>query len=129
MAFLPTSRISRATPSRSDEICRCASLIEHRQVDAGDDLHAIGLEKRQAEVRRCAAEHVGENQHAVRTLKARDRARNRLARDRRIVVPADRHRDELRQVSDDRLGRVHQLVRELPVGNDNDANHLLGSRL
>ena len=98
-------------------------LDQHRQIDARDDLDTVGLEKRQAKIRRRAAEHVGQDQHAVRALHARDRAGDRLARDRRIVVPADRHRDKLRQLSDNRLRRVHQLVRELPVGDDNDANH------
>ena len=45
-------------------------LDQHRQVDAGDDLDAIVLEKRQPEVRRRAPEHVGQQQHAPAVLAA-----------------------------------------------------------
>ena len=54
---------------------------------------------------------------------ALDRLRDVLARVVHVVVPADRDRGELRQVADDHLGGVHQLGRELPVRDDDDANH------
>ena len=38
-------------------------------------------------------------------------------------MPADRHRGHLRQIADDRLGRVDELDRELPVGDDDDSDH------
>ena len=41
-----------------------------------------------------------------------------------IVMPADRHRGELRQIADDHLGCVEQLGRQLPVRHDDDANHI-----
>ena len=56
-------------------------------------------------------------------LHPRDRLLDLLARVVHVVVPADRHGGELRQVADDRLGRVHQLGRELAVRDDDDANH------
>ena len=40
-----------------------------------------------------------------------------------VLVPADRHRDDVRQVADDGLGGVHQLGRQLPVRHDDDADH------
>ena len=52
-----------------------------------------------------------------------DRLRDVLARVVDVVVPADRDRGELRQIADDHLGGVHQLGRELPVRDDDDANH------
>ena len=38
-----------------------------------------------------------------------------------IVVPADRHGCEVRQIADDHLRGVHQLRGELPVRDDDDA--------
>ena len=40
-------------------------LHQHRKIDAGDDLHPIFLQECQADVRRCPAEHVGEDNHAI----------------------------------------------------------------
>jgi hypothetical protein len=40
-----------------------------------------------------------------------------------IVVPPDRDRGELRQVADDHLGGIDQLVGELSVSHDNDTDH------
>ena len=52
-----------------------------------------------------------------------DRLRDVLARVVDVVVPADRHGGELRQVADDHLGGVDQLGRELPVRDDDDSDH------
>ena len=38
-------------------------------------------------------------------------------------MPADRDGDKLRQLSNNRAGRVDQLVGELPVSDDDDADH------
>ena len=102
---------------------QAGQLDQHRQVDAGDHLEAVGLEKRHPEVRRRAAEHVGQQQHAFLAAHPLDRLRDVLARVVDVVVPADRDRGELRQVADDHLGGVDQLGRELPVRDDDDANH------
>ena len=40
-------------------------LHDHRQVDAGDDLDAVFLQKRKADVARRAAEHVGEDDDGI----------------------------------------------------------------
>ncbi len=80
-------------------------------------------EKRHRQVRRRAAEHVGQDQHALPLLSLLNlghRLRDLLARVPRVLVPADRHRREPRQVADDRFGRVQQLGRQLPVCDDND---------
>ena len=77
----PRSRCGhdRASPwrRRADPTTpQARQLDQHRQVDAGDHLESIGLEKRHAEVRRRAAEHVGEQQHALpRRAPARSPAR------------------------------------------------------
>ena len=81
------------------------------------------LEKRHPEVRRRAAEHVGQQQHAFLAAHPLDRLRDILPRIVHVVVPADRHGGELRQVADDHLRGVHQLGRELPVRDDDDADH------
>ena len=87
MALRPSSRISRASVSRSRLLRRPRQLDQHRQVDAGDDLDLAGSRNVTAEVRRRAAEHVGQHQHARRlvrcrppTLHARDRPADLLAR-------------------------------------------------
>ncbi len=123
LAHLPRDRqqIRRAA--------QAGQLDQHRQVDAGDHLDAVVLEKRHAEVRRRAAEHVGQQQHALLAAHPLDRLRDLLPRVVHIVVPADRHRGELRQVADDHLGGVHQLGRELPVRDDDDANHRSAYRI
>ena len=123
MALRPWSRISLATASRSDDLPQAGQLDQHRQVDAGDHLEPIGLEKRHAEVRRRAAEHVGQQQHALFAADPLDRLRDVLARVVDIVVPADRDGGELRQVADDHLRGVDQLGGELPVRDDHHANH------
>ena len=56
-------------------------------------------------------------------IDTRDRLRDLIARVLGVLVPADRDRGKSRQVADDRLGRVHQLRGELPVRDDDDANH------
>ena len=53
-----------------------------------------------------------------------DGLRDVLARVVHVVVPADRHGRELRQVADDHLRGVHQLGRQLPVRDDDDADHV-----
>ena len=45
-----------------------------------------------------------------------------------VLVPADRDREEIRQVADDGFGGVDQLGRELPVRDDDDANHRVFTR-
>ena len=104
-------------------LAQVGGLDQHRQVDAGHDLDLVRLEKRDAEIRRRAAEHVGRDQHAFRPLHARDRRGDLVARVLHVFVPADRHRGERRQVADDGLGGVDQLDRQLPVRDDDHADH------
>src|SRR5436190_75764 len=54
---------------------------------------------------------------------ALDRLSDVFPRVAHIVVPADRHRSEARQVADDYLRGIQQLCRQLPVRHDDDANH------
>ena len=129
IAFRPCSRISRATASRSCELRSDASLISIGRLTPVITSSAIGLEKRHAEVRRRAAEHVGQQQHAGVAAHPLDRLRDVLARVVDLVVPADRHGGELRQIADDHLGGVDQLGRELPVRDDDHANHAIQIRL
>src|SRR5688572_28627291 len=103
-------------------------LDKHRKVDARNDLDAIRLEKGKTQVRRRAAEHIRENQDAICALQPSNGGRNRFARNRRIVVPANRDGDKLRQIADDSLRRVDELSCELPMRDDNDTNHLLSLR-
>ena len=98
-------------------------LDQHRQVDTGDDLDPIRFEKRQAQIRGRAPEHIRQDKHACRALNLADGARNRLSRRRGIVVPSNRDVNELRQLTDDRARRVDELVRELTVSHNDDANH------
>jgi hypothetical protein len=99
-------------------------LDEHRQIHSRDDLDTVAVEKRQPDVRRRAAEHVGQNEYALGALDLRDGFRDRFARHGGIIVPANRHCDKLRQLSDDGSRGVHELVRQLTVGDDYDANHI-----
>ena len=91
MALRPWSRISRATASRSDDRAQARQLDQHRQVDAGDDLEAVLLEKGHAQVRRRAAEHVGQQQHAF-SRRGRARWPARCPRARRSHRRASRSR-------------------------------------
>ena len=106
-------------------LTQARELDEHRQIDAGDHFDPIGFEKGHPEIRRRPAEHVREQQDALVAAHPLDRLRDVLSRIVDVVVPADRDGGELRQVADDHLGRVHQLVRELSVSHDDDANHSL----
>ena len=88
------------------ELAERRELDQHRQVDAGDDLDAAGFEKRHAQVRRRAAEHVGQQQHAARRRaparsparcpRAR-RSRRRASRSTRRRTAAGRRRSSRRR--------------------------------
>ena len=123
IAFRPCSRISRATSSRSRGPSRLASLIS-----IGRLTPVITSTLSASRNVRPRFDGVPPNMSVrIRTPHRRparaDRLRDLLARVVHVVVPADRHRGELRQVADDRLRRVHQLGGELPVRDDDDANH------
>ena len=129
IAFRPCSRISRASVSRSLAFCGRASLISIGRLtpvitstwrsDEGD-----------AEIRRRAAEHVGQHEHAAgRSVPpaAPTPARSPRRSPPRVLdvfVPADRHGGEVRQIADDHFRRVDQLGRELPVRHDDHANFI-----
>ena len=115
MACRPCSRMSRADASRSDCSGRFASLISIGRLTPVITSTLPGDRQRHRQVRRRAAEHVREDQHAgALRRRARSPARSR-ARVFGVLVPADRDRGESRQVADDRLGRVQQLRGQLPV--------------
>ena len=103
-------------------------LDEHREVDTSHDLDAVGFEKRHAEVRRRATEHVGEDEHAAFTADALDGLRNLLAGVVDLVVPANRNGCKSRQLADDHLDRVDELCGQLAVRDDDDADHRALSR-
>ena len=118
------SHNSRASVRRSPWSRRPGQLDQHRQIHARHDLDATVFEKGQAEVRRRSAEHVGQDQHGTSPpSRTRSIARaNRVARQRHVVVPADRHGDEARQIADDHFGGVEQLGGQLPVRDHHDTN-------
>ena len=128
MAFRPCSRISRASDGRSVTFCGRASLISMGRLTPVIT-STCSLTKVTAEVRRGAAEHVGQHEDIAGsssvppavTTDTRDRRRDFLARLIDILVPADRHRREMRQIADDHLGRVHELGGQLTMRDDNDA--------
>jgi len=98
-------------------------LDQHREIDAGDDFDSIAFDERHREVRRRAAEHVGEQQDARFAADALDGLRDIFPGVGYVVVPADRHGREPRQISHNHLGGIEQLGGQLPVGHDDDANH------
>lgn len=100
-------------------------LDEHRQIDPGNDFDLVGLEKGEAEIGWSPAKHVGQNQDARVALDSFDRIGNVSSGIVRFVVPPNRHRDKLRQVTHDHFGRVDQLVRQLSVRDDDDPDHRL----
>ena len=132
MALRPCSRISPRHRQQVAELAQARQLHQHRQVHAGDHFDAASLEKRHREIGRRAAKHVGQHddaraRRATRAMACAISSRASL----HVVVPADRDGREMRQVADDRLGRVHQLRRELPVRHDHHADHgsAIGSRV
>ena len=80
-----------------------------------------------AEVRRRAAEHVGEQQHAGAGVDFRDGRRDRRVRHGHVVVPADRHGLESGQIADDHFRGVQQFRGELAVRHDHDAGRFFES--
>src|SRR6185437_10470136 len=86
----------------------------------------VGFQERHRQVGGRPAEHVGQHDdagvvvdRAIRLLtQPLDRVSDLLPRQIDVVVPADRHRGELRQIADDHFRRVEQLRRELSVRDD-----------
>ena len=124
IALRPCSRISCATASSPATPADIRELDQHRQVDAGDDLEPLRLEERHRRDWTGVPPNMSVSSSTpLLASHALDRLRDVLARAVHVVVPADRHGGELRQVADDHLRRVQQLVRELPVRDDDDADH------
>jgi hypothetical protein len=96
---------------------------EHWQVYSRDDLDSILRKERHAQVRRGAAKHVRQDQYSGFPAHPFDGLCDLLSSIVHVVVPADRDGRKFRQVSNDHLGRVDQLGRQLSVGYNNHANH------
>ena len=97
LATLMYLRPASARVERLGHVVRLAhagELDQHRQIYAGDHLDAAGLHHRDGQIGRCAAEHVGQDDHAIAGIGARDGVDNILAALLHVVVGADRNRFE-----------------------------------
>ena len=129
MYLRPASRASITAWSRSALSRKRRQLDQHRQVDAADHLDAAAVHHRDREVRRRAAEHVGEQHDAAAVLNARHRAEDVGAALLHVVFGADRDRFESRLRTDDVFERGAKTSGELAVSDQDHSNHQQFHRL
>ena len=107
-----------ASPGRS-------KFDNHRQINAGNDLDLVFLQKHRRDIGRCSAEHIGQQQHTIAPRNVVDRTLDLVLCHLDIVVPADRNGRNMVEIADHGLGRGNQFVRDLSVRNDHSADSLL----
>lgn len=99
-------------------------LHQHRQIDTGDHLDIRPFHGRDGEVGRRAAEHVGEDHHALAGIDPGERRQHVAPPHVEIVVRPDRDRLDLLLRSDHVLKRGTEFVREPAMRDDDDADHV-----
>ena len=98
-------------------------LHQHRHVDAGEHFDVGPAHAGDRQVRRRAAEHVGQDGDAVAGVDALDRLDDVLAALLDVIVRADGDGLDLALRADDVLQRSAKLDGEPPVGDENKADH------
>jgi hypothetical protein len=92
-------------------------------------IHLAGLEQGQADVGRGAAEHVGQDDHAVALLHALDGAFQVGQERGHVHRPFDGDVCALLLRPQDGLGRFQQMLAELAMGHQDHSNHFSSNRI
>ena len=124
MYFLPASCAAATDFVERAVGAHLGELHQHRQVDAGEHLDVRPVHHRDREVGRGAAEHVGQDHHAVAGVGALHRLDDVAAALLDVVVGADRDGLDLLLLADHVLQGRAELDGKPPVGNENQAYHL-----
>ena len=98
-------------------------LDQHRQIDAGDHFHAPRLHHRDREVRRRAAEHVGQEDHAGAVVNLVDGGDDVASSLFHVVVRADRHGLARILMTDHMFERGAKFRRQLPMSDKHETDH------
>jgi hypothetical protein len=106
-------------------IARLGEADQHGKIDAGDHFDFARLHQRNRQVRRGAAEQVGQHDHAFTAVDAFDRIGDFAAAFFHVVVGSDTDPDDIGLAPDDMFHRMDEFVGERAVGDDNKTDHEL----
>src|SRR5207247_8951228 len=95
----------------------------HRQIHPSDHVHVSRLVKREGDVGRRASKHIGENDDATTPIYFTEPRFDFLAGVIDIVMPSYRDCLDVREFSHNHFRGSDELVSELPMGNDECADH------
>src|SRR5262249_60036752 len=104
-------------------VAHLGKFDQHGQVDAGEHLDLRSVHHRDRQVRRGAAEHVGQDRDAVTAVHPFDCFNDVVASAFHVVVRPDRYRFDLLLLPHHVFERGTELDGEPPVGNEDDAYH------
>jgi hypothetical protein len=102
---------------------QAGELDQHRQVDTRDDLYPGAVHDRDCEVRRGAAEHVGQQYGAVTGVDCGNRPQDVLPALFHVVIRPNADGGNLRLRADDVLERGNEFRCEPPMGHQNHTDH------